>query len=92
MKACERCKTPFECKADKPAEKCWCTDLPPINVPKTFGDCLCEKCLREVGTAPENLVQGEDYYFDDKGLMVFTANYHLKRGTCCDNGCRHCPF
>lgn len=37
------------------------------------------------------LVEGEDYYFD-KGLMVFTANYHLRRGYCCDNGCRHCPY
>ncbi|MCC9136544.1 DUF5522 domain-containing protein [Pontibacter silvestris] len=24
--------------------------------------------------------------------MVFTAKYHLKRGHCCRNGCRHCPY
>ncbi|MCE2740331.1 MAG: DUF5522 domain-containing protein [Sphingobacteriales bacterium] len=24
--------------------------------------------------------------------MVFTANYHLQRGYCCKNGCRHCPY
>jgi len=24
--------------------------------------------------------------------MVFTAAYHLKRGYCCGNGCRHCPY
>jgi hypothetical protein len=24
--------------------------------------------------------------------VVFTARYHLKRGTCCSNGCRHCPY
>ncbi|HEY0896966.1 MAG TPA: DUF5522 domain-containing protein [Sphingobacteriaceae bacterium] len=24
--------------------------------------------------------------------MVFTAAYHLKRGTCCKNQCRHCPW
>lgn len=24
--------------------------------------------------------------------MVFTAKYHLKRGYCCQNGCRHCPY
>ncbi|MGW8121082.1 MULTISPECIES: DUF5522 domain-containing protein [Roseivirga] len=24
--------------------------------------------------------------------MVFTAKYHLKRGYCCKNGCRHCPY
>ncbi|HNP53551.1 MAG TPA: DUF5522 domain-containing protein [Ferruginibacter sp.] len=24
--------------------------------------------------------------------MVLTAAYHLKKGTCCGNGCRHCPY
>ena len=33
-----------------------------------------------------------DYYLDDHGNTVFTAAYHLKRGTCCQNGCRHCPY
>lgn len=33
-----------------------------------------------------------DYYFDDNGLMVFTEKYHLEKGFCCGNGCRHCPF
>jgi len=37
------------------------------------------------------LVEGEDYYLDH-GLMVLTARYHLLRGYCCDQGCRHCPF
>jgi hypothetical protein len=33
----------------------------------------------------------EDYYFEGS-LMVFTAAYHLKRGSCCGSGCRHCPY
>ncbi|MFC2188745.1 DUF5522 domain-containing protein [Peijinzhouia sedimentorum] len=33
-----------------------------------------------------------DYYFDPNGAMVFTKTYHLKRGYCCKNGCRHCPY
>lgn len=40
---------------------------------------------------PARLVEGEDYYLEG-GLMVFTALYHLKRGYCCDSGCRHCPY
>jgi hypothetical protein len=32
-----------------------------------------------------------DYYFED-GLLVFTETHHLKRGYCCQNGCRHCPY
>ena len=38
------------------------------------------------------LKEGTDYYFDEKGLLVFTENYHLNRGYCCNSGCRHCPF
>ena len=34
----------------------------------------------------------EDYYFSPEGYIVFTEKYHLKRGYCCQNNCRHCPF
>lgn len=33
-----------------------------------------------------------DYYFTPEGYLVFTAQYHLKRGRCCGNACRHCPY
>lgn len=26
------------------------------------------------------------------GFVVFTAAFLLGRGTCCDTGCRHCPY
>ncbi len=28
----------------------------------------------------------------DNGKVVFTEQYHMKRGYCCGNGCRHCPY
>lgn len=34
----------------------------------------------------------EEVYFNENGLMVFTAEYLLKRGYCCGSGCTHCPF
>jgi len=37
------------------------------------------------------LIEGEDYYFEN-GLMVLTACYLLRRGYCCEQGCRHCPY
>ena len=40
---------------------------------------------------PSAPLDGEDFYYEN-GLMVFTAAYHLKRGYCCNSGCRHCPF
>ncbi|WAC40689.1 DUF5522 domain-containing protein [Pedobacter sp. SL55] len=36
--------------------------------------------------------EGEDFYFNEEGLMVFTKAYHLKRGHCCKNKCKHCPW
>jgi hypothetical protein len=40
---------------------------------------------------PQKFVEGVDYYFEN-GFMVLTANFLLKRGYCCHNGCRHCPY
>lgn len=34
----------------------------------------------------------EDYYINEDGYVVFTEEYHLKRGYCCESGCRHCPY
>jgi hypothetical protein len=36
-------------------------------------------------------IEAGDYY-EENGLFVFTAQYHLKRGYCCGSGCRHCPY
>jgi hypothetical protein len=38
------------------------------------------------------LKEGVDYYINADGNIVFTANYHLKRGYCCKNKCLHCPW
>lgn len=42
--------------------------------------------------ADTELIEGTDFYFDDDGLMVLTADYLKKRGYCCENSCRHCPY
>ena len=36
--------------------------------------------------------KGIDFYFNEQGLMVFTEVYHLRRGYCCKNKCKHCPW
>jgi Family of unknown function (DUF5522) len=40
----------------------------------------------------QELIEGEDYYLNEKGLLTFTAKYLAARGYCCGNGCRHCPY
>ena len=41
--------------------------------------------------ASRPLVEGEDFYVEN-GLYVFTAQFLLRRGYCCESGCRHCPY
>ena len=37
-------------------------------------------------------VTKDDYYFNEDGNLVFTKEYHLKRGYCCKSGCINCPY
>jgi Family of unknown function (DUF5522) len=39
-----------------------------------------------------NLTEGEDFYYNEQGYIVLTEKYHLQKGGCCGNGCRHCPY
>ncbi len=41
---------------------------------------------------PNNLIEGEDFYYTPEGYKCFTEKYHLKRGYCCKSGCKHCPY
>jgi hypothetical protein len=51
-----------------------------------------EKADEEEGARFQpTLIEGEDYYLEG-GLMVFTERFLLRRGFCCESGCRHCPF
>lgn len=34
----------------------------------------------------------DEYYLNSEGFVVFTEKYHIKRGYCCQNGCKHCPY
>ena len=36
---------------------------------------------------------GEDQYVDPaSGYTALTSAFLLRRGYCCDSGCRHCPY
>lgn len=52
---------------------------PPEDDPRT-------KQLKQLG------YEDGDFYFTGEGYVVWTEAYHLKRGYCCGNGCRHCPY
>lgn len=37
------------------------------------------------------LIEGTDYYIEN-GKWVFTAHFLSKRGYCCLNNCKYCPY
>lgn len=41
---------------------------------------------------PKTELEDEDFYLNEQGFKVFREKYHLKRGYCCKNGCKHCPY
>ena len=49
--------------------------------------------MADVEALPERrpLVEGVDFYREG-AYVVFTEAYHLRRGSCCESGCRHCPY
>jgi len=69
---------------------------------KTTWGCLCARCLKELDDKLTSLkgqpfpLPGEMkpgfHFYVEHGLFVFTENYHLLRGNCCQSGCRHCPY
>jgi hypothetical protein len=42
--------------------------------------------------ADDVLIEGRDYVLLPDGRLVFTAAYLLRRGKCCESGCRSCPY
>lgn len=46
----------------------------------------------DFGFSKKKNLDPEDYYLSEKGYIVFTEKYLLKRGYCCKTGCKHCPY
>jgi len=104
LKKCTRCLSDFECKTDD-ISSCQCNQIvlsPSTNqfLSKTNYDCLCLNCLKELNAL---VLKSEDYnikkplvenlhFYWENGLMVFTEFFHISKGKCCKNGCRHCAY
>lgn len=43
-------------------------------------------------TKENNTKTVEKGYYFENGFCVFTSEFLKKRGYCCGNGCRHCPY
>ena len=97
---CPVCGGPNGCRvADGSLYKgpCWCEGVKlsqavtrQLEELQLAPACLCRGCLADLENC--NVLAAEDFYIDERGFTVFTAAYHLKRGYCCNNQCRHCPW
>ena len=54
---------------------------------------IYEESPEPAAPSGEKLLEGRDFYFDpEAGFCVMTEEYLRRRGFCCGNGCRHCPY
>ncbi len=108
VKTCPRCTGLFECKSgDVTHCQCRQVNISDDTLKfmelSDYEDCLCGKCLVEINTMmnfkkshpfPKEkrwMIEGLHYYYDN-GNFVFTELYHMQRGYCCKNSCRHCAY
>ena len=70
---------------------------------RTEWDFLCNDCLVQLGQLLETAKQQPSFshkmhleegihYYKEGEFWVFTELYHLLKGYCCKNGCRHCVY
>jgi len=71
--------------ADLPEPRCLCPDC--LDAIARDPDVTWDKLAARNSSAPR---EGE-FYMEGEGV-VFTAEYHLRRGFYCGSGCRHCPY
>lgn len=51
-------------------------------------DWIFQEYIKEISN-PKNITT--DFYWDN-GKMIMTESYHVNRGSCCGNQCRHCAY
>jgi 2-iminoacetate synthase ThiH len=39
-----------------------------------------------------NKLEENVHYYIEEDRVIFMALFHIQRGSCCGNGCRHCPY
>lgn len=40
----------------------------------------------------KSILDKDEFYYSEKGYIIFTKKFLLKRGYCCENNCKHCPY
>lgn len=107
VQICPRCQSPNGCSADAAcwchslppivpatANQCYCNSCLLSAVKKQADDMVAVKDYKAIAALGPvtHPIESLDYTINDAGNLVFTAWYHLRRGTCCGSGCLHCPY
>lgn len=107
MVNCYNCLESFECETKNcwcftlPAileiynNSCLCKNCLNKNIENKIASILHEYKETHTNKAIvfKDLPVFENYdYIIENGLWVFTSWYHLRRGYCCGNSCRNCPY
>jgi hypothetical protein len=104
---CPRCGSLMTCKVGN-ITQCDCfsviiSEATRVYLAQTDYGCVCNTCLQELDmlvtevtrypfpTRKGEFIEGVHFYVD-RDRWVFTEAYHIARGYCCGNQCRHCPY
>lgn len=107
VKQCDKCRNEIVCNVHD-IENCACSDIELFSqtrefLAKTYFNCLCNDCLDKLNhkiastahhffpTKKEKFLE-DVHYYREGNMWVFTELYHILKGSCCGNGCRHCPY
>ena len=80
-----------------PKANCYCSDCLLEAMAKEINDYtpsideITKQAIAALGV-PQTTQEGIDYIINKKGLFVWTRWYLLRRGKCCSNGCKNCPY
>ena len=104
---CSHCLSALVCK-ENDIENCDCQKVNLLQETvdflqqKTNHECLCNGCLKKFDDwikysktydFPEKMsLMRPEYFYVENGFYVFTSLYHLHKGKCCGNNCRHCVY
>jgi hypothetical protein len=101
-KSCSTCGALFECGLAEPGRDGWCPPCLLAEIKRRISAYVATVTpqtaqqsaarLSRLEPTGDTLVEDIDYELDGEGRLVFTAWYLLKRGSCCQSGCRHCPY
>ena len=106
-KRCGNCREEILCNTEN-IDQCNCSSIELTAESRTFlkntyFDCLCNNCLEMMNlkvsdaqnyffpTQKNEFIEGVHFY-KEGNMWVFTELYHLLKGSCCGNGCRHCVY